>query len=160
MGIANFPFPSFTLLLTSDRVVIPGPSYVIRLAPLVVPHVRQDTPTVIETLFARYLLPTNRCNKQIDNNFNDDLIEEYYPLANLNFENDLVSFLVLFPTLHLLISDFLYFIFSSLRMSPSVTSTSRNSRMILQCRQTRLSRFKRPLQGAGRLRKKSVSESK
>jgi hypothetical protein len=63
MGIANFPFPSFTLLLTSDRVVIPGPSYVIRLAPLVVPQVTQDTPTVIETLFARHVLPTNRSIK-------------------------------------------------------------------------------------------------
>jgi hypothetical protein len=38
MGIANIPFPSFTFVLTCDRVVIPGPSYVIRLAPLAVMH--------------------------------------------------------------------------------------------------------------------------
>ena len=28
MGVANVPFPSFTLVLTSGRVIIPGPSSV------------------------------------------------------------------------------------------------------------------------------------
>lgn len=44
MGIANFPFPSFTLALSSERVVIPGPSYVIRIAPLVIasPVIKND----------------------------------------------------------------------------------------------------------------------
>lgn len=59
MGIANIPFPSFTFVLTSDYVVIPGPSYVLRLAPLVVLHPQiPQTPalTVIEFLLA---LPLN-----------------------------------------------------------------------------------------------------
>ena len=59
MGIANIPFPSFTLALTSDRVVVPGPSYVIRLAPLVVSHwhvPRENvfTSTVIHILFVSF----------------------------------------------------------------------------------------------------------
>jgi len=78
-GVGNFPFPSFTLLLTSDRVIIPGPSYVIRFAPLV-----NDT----------LLSPSLNCSTkmQTDNNVDGDMVEDYYPLANLDFENDSVSF--------------------------------------------------------------------
>ncbi len=41
MGISNIPLPSFTLVLTSDRVIIPGRSMVIRIeAPVtVIQHV-------------------------------------------------------------------------------------------------------------------------
>ena len=80
MSIANIPFPSFTLVLTSDRVVIPGPSYVIRLAPLVVSH------------------PQVRQAIEPANIILDDGI-------NLNFENDSVSSYVF----HFTISHFLPF---------------------------------------------------
>ena len=36
MGISNVPFPSFTLVLTSDHVIIPGRSMVIRIEPLLI----------------------------------------------------------------------------------------------------------------------------
>ena len=64
MGIGNIPFPSFTLLLTSDRVVIPGPSYVFRFARLPTPHSQacRETaimPKVIRILSAYYRFLTN-----------------------------------------------------------------------------------------------------
>jgi hypothetical protein len=56
MGIGNIPFPSFTRLLTSDRVVVPGPSYVLRFAPLVASDLHDTAfpSTVSRTLFTRH----------------------------------------------------------------------------------------------------------
>ena len=44
MGISNVHLPSFTLVLTSDRVIIPGRSMVLRIeAPItVIQHVQKN----------------------------------------------------------------------------------------------------------------------
>jgi len=86
MGIANFPFPSFTFVLTSDRVIIPGPSYVIRFAPLVVlhhPRTPQVTALMMVIGFCWLYLTTNLSIKQT-NTANGDMEEE-------RSENDSVS---------------------------------------------------------------------
>ena len=95
-----------SLLLTSDRVVIPGPSYVIRIAPLVASgsQVFRDTPfmpIVIGThslvIISSLTIPKN----QTGNYLRDDLIEEAYSLAS--FENDSVR--KIFYILRVLVID-------------------------------------------------------
>jgi len=70
MGIGNMPFPSFTLLLTSDRVVIPGPSYVLRFAPSVPSDLHDPQDAV-------FLSTTS-------NNFNEDVEAE---LASFDYDD-------------------------------------------------------------------------
>ncbi len=42
MGTSDIPFPSFTLVLTSGRVIIPGRSMVIRIEPPVIQNVHNN----------------------------------------------------------------------------------------------------------------------
>ncbi len=77
MGISNIPFPSFSLVLTSDRVIIPGRSMVIRIEPLLIKN----------NLMVGLLLRT--CGTCECKSF---LLQKTVDLHNLQSENLLVSF--------------------------------------------------------------------